>query len=234
MDRHEVDKKSTRIINTDRHAELRRILEDRRRELSSELRRQIHDVRAIGPADLAQGVVDAEEASVSDIQEDIEIALMQMKSETLNRVNEALGPARGRHATGSATSAVTRSPSRACEPCPSPSAARTARRNASRPRRATSSTPAAAPPPRSWTSRADDRRCSRHPTADRPSSRCSMSAAARRFGRVSEPGGRASFQRAAVASSVRRQRQRQPLQRRHRLHVRDLARGDERPQLVAG
>ena len=84
-------KKSTRTINTDRYAELRRILEDRRRELSSELRRQIHDVRAIGPADMAHGVVDAEEASVSDIQEDIEIALMQMKSETLNRVNEALG-----------------------------------------------------------------------------------------------------------------------------------------------
>ncbi len=84
-------KKSTRTINTDRHAELRRILEDRRRALSLELRRQMQDVRAVGPADTAQGVVDAEEASVSDIQEDIEIALMQMKSETLNRVNEALG-----------------------------------------------------------------------------------------------------------------------------------------------
>ena len=84
-------KKSTRTINTDRYAELRRILEDRRRELSRQLHRQIHDVRAIGPADTAQGVVDAEEASVSDIQEDIEIALVQMKSETLNRVNEALG-----------------------------------------------------------------------------------------------------------------------------------------------
>ena len=84
-------KKSTRTINTDRYAELRRILEDRRGELSRDLRRQMHDVRAIGPADTAQGVVDAEEASVSDIQEDIEIALMQMKSETLNRVNEALG-----------------------------------------------------------------------------------------------------------------------------------------------
>jgi DnaK suppressor protein len=84
-------KKSTRTIDTDRYAELRGILEDRRRELSHELRRQMLDVRAIGPADMAQGVVDAEEASVSDIQEHIEIALMQMKSETLNRVNEALG-----------------------------------------------------------------------------------------------------------------------------------------------
>ncbi len=84
-------KKSTRTEHTDRHAELRRILEDRRRELTVELRRQMHDVRAIGPADQAQGVVDAEESSVSDIQQDIEIALMQMKSETLNQVNEALG-----------------------------------------------------------------------------------------------------------------------------------------------
>ncbi|HTU98990.1 MAG TPA: TraR/DksA C4-type zinc finger protein [Luteitalea sp.] len=85
------NRKSTRTIDTDRYAELRLILENRRRELSQELRRQFHDVRAVGPADTAQGVVDAEEASVSDIQEDIEIALMQMKSETLNRVNEALG-----------------------------------------------------------------------------------------------------------------------------------------------
>ena len=85
------NRKSTRTIDTDRYAELRHILEDRRRELSHELRRQFHDVRAIGPADTAQGVIDAEEVAVSDIQEDIEIALMQMKSETLNRVNEALG-----------------------------------------------------------------------------------------------------------------------------------------------
>lgn len=54
------------------------------------LQSKMRDVRAIGPADTAQGVVDAEEASVSDIQEDIEIALMQMKAETLSRVNEAI------------------------------------------------------------------------------------------------------------------------------------------------
>lgn len=84
-------KKSTRTIDTDRYAELRRILEDRRKELSHELRRQIKDVRTVGPADQAQGVIDAEESSVSDIQEDLELALMQMKSETLNRVSEALG-----------------------------------------------------------------------------------------------------------------------------------------------
>jgi DnaK suppressor protein len=35
--------------------------------------------------------VDAEESSVADIQEDIELALIQMKAETLTRINEALG-----------------------------------------------------------------------------------------------------------------------------------------------
>lgn len=84
------NRQSTQTINKDRYAELHHILEDRRRELSSELQSKMRDVRAVGPADMAQGVVDAEEASVSDIQEDIEIALMQMKAETLSRVNEAL------------------------------------------------------------------------------------------------------------------------------------------------
>lgn len=78
------------IAHTARYDELRRILEDRRRELVFQLQDRRRSVRAEGPASLAQGVVDAEEASVSDIQEDIEIALMQMKSETLTRVNEAL------------------------------------------------------------------------------------------------------------------------------------------------
>ncbi len=76
--------------NRSRYEELRRILEERRRELALQLQDRMRSVRTEGPVNMAQGVVDAEEASVSDIQEDIEIALMQMKSETLNRVNEAL------------------------------------------------------------------------------------------------------------------------------------------------
>jgi DnaK suppressor protein len=89
--------KSSRTNNTERYTELRRILEDRRRELAAQLQLKMRTVRAEGPADMAQGVIDAEEASVSDIQEEIEIALLQMKSETLNRVNEAL--ARLEHGT---------------------------------------------------------------------------------------------------------------------------------------
>lgn len=76
--------------HTARHDELRTILEERRRDLVLQLQDRMRSVRADGPVNMSQGVVDAEEASVSDIQEDIEIALMQMKSETLNRVNEAL------------------------------------------------------------------------------------------------------------------------------------------------
>jgi DnaK suppressor protein len=81
---------STRTSHTARHTELRGILEERRRGLAIELRDKMRNVRADGPVNMSQGVVDAEEASVTDIQEHIEIALLQMKSETLNRVNEAL------------------------------------------------------------------------------------------------------------------------------------------------
>lgn len=75
---------------TERHGELRKILEDRRRDLVVQLQEKMRDVRADGTVTMSQGVVDAEEASVTNIQEDIEIALLQMKSETLSRVNEAL------------------------------------------------------------------------------------------------------------------------------------------------
>lgn len=86
-------KKTTVSIETShtaRHAELRRILEERRRDLAAQLQDKMRNVRADGPVNMSQGVVDAEEASVSDIQEDIEIALLQMKAETLSKVNEAL------------------------------------------------------------------------------------------------------------------------------------------------
>ncbi len=76
--------------NEERYDELRRMLEDRRREILNEVQSKIKDVRSEGTASLNTGVVDAEETSVSDIQEDIELALIQMKAETLTRVNEAL------------------------------------------------------------------------------------------------------------------------------------------------
>ena len=73
---------------TERYAELKRILEDRRREILTEVHEKMRDVRAVGSA--GEGVLDDAEASEADIQDEIELALIQMKSETLQKIEEAL------------------------------------------------------------------------------------------------------------------------------------------------
>ena len=73
-----------------RYAELKGILEERRREILSDVKEKMRDVRAFGASGEAQGVLDAAEASEADIQDDIEFALIQMKSETLTKIGEAL------------------------------------------------------------------------------------------------------------------------------------------------
>lgn len=77
-------------VTEGRYDELKRMLEDRRREILNEVQSKIKDVRTEGTGSLTTGVVDAEETSVTDMQEDIELALVQMKAETLARINEAL------------------------------------------------------------------------------------------------------------------------------------------------
>jgi DnaK suppressor protein len=77
-------------MHPERYAELRSILEDRRREMVSEVKDKIRDVRTEGAGTQVNGVLDAAESSDADIQEDIELALIQMKAETLTRINEAL------------------------------------------------------------------------------------------------------------------------------------------------
>jgi len=73
-----------------RYVELKKILEERRREILSEVQEKIRDVRAVGASGEGQGVLDAAETSEADIQDDIELALIQMKSETLHKIEEAL------------------------------------------------------------------------------------------------------------------------------------------------
>jgi DnaK suppressor protein len=73
-----------------RYADLKKILEDRRREILSEVQGKIRDVRAEGNTSKLNEVFDAGESSEADIQDDIEFALIQMKAETLQRINEAL------------------------------------------------------------------------------------------------------------------------------------------------
>lgn len=75
-------------IATERYAELKRILEDRRREILSEVQEKMRDVRAVDAT--GAGVLDAAETSEADIQDEIELALIQMKSETLHKIEEAL------------------------------------------------------------------------------------------------------------------------------------------------
>ena len=74
-----------------RYSELKRMLEDRRREIQAEVQGRMRDVRSEGTWGGKQNeVFDAVESSEADIQDDIEFALIQMKSETLNKINDAL------------------------------------------------------------------------------------------------------------------------------------------------
>jgi len=73
-----------------RYDELKAILEERRREIMSEVQGRMRDVRAEGAGSTVQCVLDAAESSEADIQDEIEFALIQMKAETLNRIDEAL------------------------------------------------------------------------------------------------------------------------------------------------
>ena len=73
---------------SNRYNELRNMLEARRRELMNEVQGRIRDVRSSEGKD--REVLDQGESSEVDIQEDIEFALIQMKSETLNKIDAAL------------------------------------------------------------------------------------------------------------------------------------------------
>src|SRR5512134_3052731 len=73
---------------TGRYNELRKMLENRRRELVTEVQGRMRDVRLEGNKE--RDVLDQGESSEVDIQEDIELALIQMKSETLNKIDAAL------------------------------------------------------------------------------------------------------------------------------------------------
>ena len=77
-------------MDPNRYDELKGILEERRREIMSEVQGRMRDVRAEGAGSAVQGVLDAAESSELDIQDEIEFALIQMKAETLNKIDEAL------------------------------------------------------------------------------------------------------------------------------------------------
>jgi DnaK suppressor protein len=74
-----------------RYSDLKLMLEDRRREILNEVQGKIRNQREDNTWGRVNEVLDAGESSEVDIQEDIEFALIQMKAETLTKINEALG-----------------------------------------------------------------------------------------------------------------------------------------------
>jgi RNA polymerase-binding transcription factor len=78
-------------MSRSRYTELRKMLEDRRREIQAEVQGKMRGVREEGSwGGKLNEVLDAVESAEADIQEDIEFALVQMKSETLNKIIDAL------------------------------------------------------------------------------------------------------------------------------------------------
>src|SRR3954464_793118 len=74
-----------------RYSELKQMLDDRRREIQAEVQGKMRGVREEGAwGGKLNEVLDAVESAEADIQEDLEFALVQMKSETLNKINDAL------------------------------------------------------------------------------------------------------------------------------------------------
>jgi DnaK suppressor protein len=78
-------RKKTTMSSRQRQVILREMLEERRQEIDDKLR----SLRVSLPAELAQ-VRDAEEQSLDDFVHEVDFALMQMKTETLHRIDDAL------------------------------------------------------------------------------------------------------------------------------------------------
>jgi len=77
--------KNEKNAERNRYLLLKGILEDRRREIHEKLR----SLREAIPSDTPE-VTDAEEQSVNDFVQDVDLALMQMKTETLKKIDQAL------------------------------------------------------------------------------------------------------------------------------------------------
>ena len=73
------------VRKSERYAVLKTMLEERHREIQAKLR----TLRETLPAEVAE-VKDAEEQSVNDFVRDVELALIEMTSETLTQIDEAM------------------------------------------------------------------------------------------------------------------------------------------------
>jgi DnaK suppressor protein len=78
-------RKKQELAKDERYDVLKRMLEERRLEIHDKLR----SLREAVPADADQ-VKDTEEQSLDDLVREVDFALMEMKSETLGRIDEAM------------------------------------------------------------------------------------------------------------------------------------------------
>jgi DnaK suppressor protein len=73
------------VVDHERYEVLKGMLEERRQEIQQKLR----SLRETLPVEAAE-VRDIEEQSVDDFVQEVDFALMQMKSETLSKIDEAI------------------------------------------------------------------------------------------------------------------------------------------------
>ena len=73
------------VVDQERYEVLKRMLEERRQEIQQKLK----SLRETIPVE-AGSVRDAEEQSVDDFVQEVDFALMEMKSETLRKIDEAI------------------------------------------------------------------------------------------------------------------------------------------------
>jgi len=76
-------------LTCDRQVELRRLLEERRMGIITDLRERVKDTNEAWTSALGN-VVDSAESAETSIQDDLHFALLQMQTETLDRIDEAL------------------------------------------------------------------------------------------------------------------------------------------------
>ena len=81
--------KTNVVVGRGRYSELKTMLEDRRRQLVHEVQAKIRNART--DSTLERDVFDQGESSEVNIQDEIGFALMQMKAETLDKIDAALG-----------------------------------------------------------------------------------------------------------------------------------------------
>ena len=80
--------KTKAVPKRNRYAELKTMLEARRLELVHELQAKMRDART--EATLERDVIDEGETSEVDVQSEIHFALIEMKAQTLNKIEAAL------------------------------------------------------------------------------------------------------------------------------------------------